>query len=449
MFETAANDSTSYNIAMVSDFFYPNMGGVESHIYQLSQCLVNRGHKVVIITHKYDDRVGVRYLTKFIKVYYLPFAVFHNQCILPTIYTTFPLMRDIFIREQISIVHGHSAFSTLCQDALLHSKTMGLKTVFTDHSLFGFADASSIITNKFLEFSLSDINHVICVSNTSKENTVIRASLDPRIVSVIPNAVNSAVFTPDPSRRQQDKVTIVVISRLVYRKGMDLLAGIIPVICKKYPFVNIIIGGDGPKRILIEEIREKFCLQDRVEMLGNLKHSEVRNVLVRGDIFLNTSLTEAFCMAIVEAASCGLQVVSTCVGGIPEVLPPDLISLAEPSVKSLLNVLDDAIKRRLEEDFVDPWSSHERIKSMYTWQNVARRTEQAYKEIFKSKQDELKDRLKKFYARAPVAGKIYCFLVLVDVLLFHILEFLWPRKNIDKCPSLSQWKKKPAKVKQR
>ena len=44
-------------------------------------------------------------------------------------------------------------------------------------------------------------------------------------------------------------------------------------------------------------------------------------VLVRGHIFLNTSLTEAFCIAIVEAAACGLMVVSTNVGGVPEVLP--------------------------------------------------------------------------------------------------------------------------------
>jgi hypothetical protein len=34
------------NILMVSDFFYPNFGGVENHIYQLSQCLINQGHKV-------------------------------------------------------------------------------------------------------------------------------------------------------------------------------------------------------------------------------------------------------------------------------------------------------------------------------------------------------------------------------------------------------------------
>jgi len=53
---------------MVSDFFYPNIGGVESHIYQLSQCLLDRGHKVIIVTHFYGDRNGVRYLTNGLKV---------------------------------------------------------------------------------------------------------------------------------------------------------------------------------------------------------------------------------------------------------------------------------------------------------------------------------------------------------------------------------------------
>ncbi|KAJ8918320.1 hypothetical protein NQ315_008013 [Exocentrus adspersus] len=84
------------------------------------------------------------------------------------------------------------------------------------------------------------------------------------------------------------------------------------------------------------EIRERKSLQDRVTLLGSLEHSQVRNVLIKGDIFLNTSLTEAYCMAIVEAAACGLMVVSTKVGGIPEVLPQDLIYLTEPNVPSLM-----------------------------------------------------------------------------------------------------------------
>lgn len=82
---------------------------------------------------------------------------------------------------------------------------MGYSTCFTDHSLFGFADASSIHMNKLLKFTLSDISHVICVSNTSKENTVLRAQLDPHLVSVIPNAVDTTQFTPDPSKRDPNK----------------------------------------------------------------------------------------------------------------------------------------------------------------------------------------------------------------------------------------------------
>lgn len=53
---------------MVSDFFYPNVGGVEEHIYNLSQCLRRSGHKVVIMTHSYNDRVGIRYMTDGLKV---------------------------------------------------------------------------------------------------------------------------------------------------------------------------------------------------------------------------------------------------------------------------------------------------------------------------------------------------------------------------------------------
>ena len=59
--------------SMVSDFFYPNMGGVESHIYQLSQCLIERGHKVIIVTHYYKGREGVRYLTNGLKVMQIHF----------------------------------------------------------------------------------------------------------------------------------------------------------------------------------------------------------------------------------------------------------------------------------------------------------------------------------------------------------------------------------------
>ncbi|KAK9766180.1 Phosphatidylinositol N-acetylglucosaminyltransferase GPI3 subunit, variant 2 [Basidiobolus ranarum] len=340
-----------FNICMVSDFFYPNIGGVESHLFHLSQQLILRGHKVVIVTHAYGGRTGIRYLTHGLKVYYVPQMVLYSQATLPTLYGFFPFFRTIVIREKIDVVHGHQAFSSLCQEAIFHARTMGLKACFTDHSLFGFADASSILTNKMLKFNLSDIDHVICVSHTSKENTVLRAALNPKNVSVIPNAVVAAQFIPDPGAANPNYITIVVISRLVYRKGMDLLVAVIPRICAAHPKVRFMIAGDGPKRIDLEQMREKHLLHDRVELCGSIKHSEVRNTLIQGNIFMNTSLTEAFCIGIVEAACCGyflsyyqnlqgclynflyccrLLVVSTKVGGVPEVLPHHMIHFAKP-----------------------------------------------------------------------------------------------------------------------
>jgi phosphatidylinositol N-acetylglucosaminyltransferase subunit A len=106
----------------------------------------------------------------------------------------------------------------------MHAKTMGYKTVFTDHSLFGFNDAACFHVNKMLKFFLSDIDHAISVSHISKENLSMRASLNPQLISVIPNAVDCSRFKPDPSKRYPlNTINIVVVSRLTFRKGIDLL----------------------------------------------------------------------------------------------------------------------------------------------------------------------------------------------------------------------------------
>ena len=113
---------------------------------------------------------------------------------LPTIVGSLPFLRYIFRQEKIQIVHGHSAFSTLAHEANFVGSLLGLKTVFTDHSLFGFADASAIVTNTFLRYCLANIDHCICVSHTGKENTVLRSGVLKTNVSVIPNAVDSDIF---------------------------------------------------------------------------------------------------------------------------------------------------------------------------------------------------------------------------------------------------------------
>jgi phosphatidylinositol N-acetylglucosaminyltransferase subunit A len=423
-----------HRICMVCDFFYPNMGGVEIHIWCLSQCLLQLGHKVIIVTHAYGSRQGVRYMTNGLKVYYLPITVVHDQVILPTLCGFFPLFRNILIRERINIVHGHQSTSSLSNECILYARSLGYRTCYTDHSLFGFDDIASIHVNKLLQITLSDVDQIICVSNTCRENLVLRARIHPQIVSTIPNAVDATKFLPDQSKRYPlNSINVVLISRLVYRKGIDLLVKVVPLICAKFSNVHFIIGGDGPKMLLLEEMRERFQLHDRIELLGAIPHHQVRDVLLRGHIFLNCSLTESFCIALLEAASCGLFVVSTKVGGVSEVLPSSMIQFAEPNVGDLVEALADAISisRR-----INPQEMHDKIKSMYSWLDVAERTEVVYNSVMSVKRPTFSTRILRYMTAGPFSGAAACFIVTLLHILSLACEWIWPAKDIERCPDI-------------
>ena len=313
----------------------------------------------------------------------------------------------------------------------------------------------------------------------SKENTVLRASLDPFMVSVIPNAVVAENFRPlsmrldskpangnrgevsnhhdQPLRMlgQHDTISIVVISRLFYNKGTDLLIAAIPRILAADRHVRFIIAGSGPKALDLEQMLERRVLQDRVELLGPVRHEEVRDVMVRGHIYLHPSLTEAFGTVIVEAASCGLYVVCTRVGGIPEVLPQHMTQFAKPEEDDLVAATVRAIAA-LRANRIRTDKFHDQVKTMYSWTDVARRTERVYDGITGVISEEefygdhffasgwsatrgrsgmqsfaLIDRLKRYYGCGTWAGKLFCLCVVVDYLLFVFLEIWAPRTSID------------------
>jgi len=307
---------------------------------------------------------------------------------------------------------------------------LGIRTVFTDHSLFGFDDAASILTNKLLEAALRNVDAVICVSNTGRENTVLRARLDPRMAYVIPNALVADQFKPSRNVPSSKTVNIVVISRLAYRKGIDLLVATAPRICALCPNVRFIIGGDGPKLIDLLQMREKHMLQDRIEMLGPVRHSDVRDVLVRGSIFMNTSLTESFGIAILEAACAGLYVVSTRVGGVPEILPEDMISFANPDEDDVVRAMTDAIEL-VSANKHDPIRAHERVRGFYAWSEITERTEKVYDTVMRSDPRDFWTRMQRTLDLGRFVGPIFAIILVVDCLFFMFLEWWLPRENID------------------
>ena len=121
------------------------------HIWSLSQHLIRQGHKVILITHAYGNRTGVRYMgppSSLLKVYYCPILSMTDDDSMPTFTATFPILRHILIRENIEIVHAHQATSVLANESIAYGGALRLATVYTDHSLFGFNDVASVILNR-------------------------------------------------------------------------------------------------------------------------------------------------------------------------------------------------------------------------------------------------------------------------------------------------------------
>lgn len=283
-------------------------------------------------------------------------------------------------------------------------------------------------------------------------------------------------------------VTIVVISRLVYRKGIDLLVASAPAICDLFPRVRFVVGGDGPKMVDLLQMREKYELQDRIELVGSVRPADVRDLLTRGHIYLNTSLTEAFGTGIIEAACAGLFVVATRVGGVPEVLPRDMIEFARadedgecaslasasgyrillhfphipftspsplPAISSSLIPLSSStaphpppvlILPSLTADVIralthaisiiqsqahSPRTAHERVKTMYSWAAVAERTEAVYERVLATPPRSTYERLAAHAAGGVVFGPVLCAIMGVQFWFWWFLELVLPREGID------------------
>lgn len=136
-------------------------------IYPTFDVRLLRTIQVIIVTHSHPpDRIGIRWIVPGLKVYYIPLATIASNATLPNFFTSLPYLRTILIRECIDILHGHASLSSMAHEGLFHSWHFGVRTVFTDHSLFALDDATGILTNKLLEAALRNVDAAICVSHT-------------------------------------------------------------------------------------------------------------------------------------------------------------------------------------------------------------------------------------------------------------------------------------------
>jgi glycosyltransferase involved in cell wall biosynthesis len=199
-------------------------------------------------------------------------------------------------------------------------------------------------------------------------------------VTVIPNGIEIDHFYP-ASRKEQQKpdspLKLITVSRLLERKGIHHL---LEAIAGPNPLpVSLDIVGTGSYESRLRQKCTELGLDDRVNFIGFVLRDELPELYRQHDLFVLPSQTESFGLVFAEAMACGLPILGTFVGGIPELVRDGkdgiLTNPAAPGEvrKSLQFFLDNPEK--LAEMGM---SSRQRIKDKYSWSVIATRYLQSY-----------------------------------------------------------------------
>ena len=166
---------------------------------------------------------------------------------------------------------------------------------------------------------------VVVPSRAVADYAVDHIRLPADRVHVVPNGVDATVYRPGPRRSDPGTVQAVWLGLLAPVKRVDLLLGALA----KVPDVALTIAGDGPQRDDVRQRIDALGLADRVRMLGSV--ADPAPVLRDADLFVLTSAAENCPLSLLQAMATGLPVVTTAVGGIPEVVREGIDGLLCPA----------------------------------------------------------------------------------------------------------------------
>jgi phosphatidylinositol alpha-1,6-mannosyltransferase len=145
--------------------------------------------------------------------------------------------------------------------------------------------------------------------------------------------VDADAFRPDPGARARvraelglgERPVVVCVSRIVARKGQDVLVRALPAIRRRVPDAALLIVGDGPHRPAVERLAAREGVAEHVVLTGSVPWERVPEFYAAGDVFCMPTRTrlgglepEALGICYLEAAACGLPVVAGDSGGAPD-----------------------------------------------------------------------------------------------------------------------------------
>jgi glycosyltransferase involved in cell wall biosynthesis len=323
-------------IILISDDYLPNIGGVATHVHQLAKALGKSGHTVGVIAPRSSRRIlGSGFLCK----------VEENDGV-PCIFLDIPATPRGIGRYWWLRRAARGAFAHLGGDVkstVVHWHDHGYGQ-YVGKSIPGCVRVSTNHTSGFLQAadrgdlvklkSLFDgVDGVIAPSAELRDVTV-STGVEPSLVKYIPNGVDCAVFCPDQSERAavrqrlaigEHEVVVICARRWVAKNGVIDFAHSLQFLGEQHNSMRVIFAGndpafDGSYEAEVLGAIKRSGMMDRCHLLGSVPNSSLRQYYRAADISVLPSLKEATSITGLESMACGLALVGTRIGGIPDLV---------------------------------------------------------------------------------------------------------------------------------
>ncbi|MDE2346039.1 MAG: glycosyltransferase [Gammaproteobacteria bacterium] len=338
-------------IAVFTDNFYPEIGGMQDSIRTTVRELGLRGHKVMVFapaaaTRDYqranlqvgEPELGENVVIKRQFSIPVPSSSQQSRMVVPLGQS----WRE-FAAFRPEVVHVHS-FLGVGIEGLWAARRFGIPLVGTNHWAIGAFHMYAPVARKAFRYVSSNAvtgfyqrcDFVTGPSHFTLED--MRATGLNKPCRVISNPVDTRIFhrLPDTARRRLKarlglgNCTVIYAGRLAPEKNIDLLLTAVAEASCALPEITLVLAGHGSHREKLQATACTLGIQRRVFFVGTLSQKQLAEFFCAADLFAISSTTETQSMVLLQAMACGLPAVGVRCGGLTEHIPAYAGSLSEP-----------------------------------------------------------------------------------------------------------------------
>ena len=222
------------------------------------------------------------------------------------------------------------------------------------------------------------LSAIITVSECSKKDLHRTFCIPESRFRVVPNGINTDYFYPIPHIKRKENQIIVTNSADTPLKGLKYLLHVVASI-RKNRRINLVVIGSPKNNGHVDKLVKELGLLDCVEFTGKIRNEDFAHRYAKATMAVIPSLYEGFGMPAGEAMACGIPVISTAGGALPEVVgdagilvPPADVTALKTAIMFLLD--NPAKRRELSQAGI------ERVKKSFTWGHAAQKTVDVYRE---------------------------------------------------------------------